>query len=316
MRNCRFPISDFRLPQWFGWHGQAAVSLARAVPHSALAPLVRESRPLVRESLLAPTVAGIPSRAGLAAALLLLAFCALPARAATITYSLVNPASDTVPLGGSVTLEIRATFDTRASGFQFTLSAVGSAGAMLTARSLNPTGANGLTYLSSTSQVPFQNNLPANLVTTPVKEVAYDADYGGAAGGPLDGLAPGMNVLIETVTITPTQTGMVTIGISNPRAVHTTTNPDGVMFETAQISGAASSVTLTVVPPLPGDTNLDGRVDLVDYAALSGCINGPAEADAFVPLSEPCLQAAGPLAYDADVDLIDLATFQNAFTGP
>ncbi|HEY3246498.1 MAG TPA: hypothetical protein VGM03_24390 [Phycisphaerae bacterium] len=238
------------------------------------------------------------------------------ARGASISYSIINPGSSTVVAGQPVMLEIRATFDTRLSAVQFTLSASGSAGASLTARSLNPTGTNGLTYLSSTQQVPFQSNLPVNLVTTSNKEVAYDADFDNAPGGPTDGLPPGSDVLIETITIVSPNTGGVVISLSNPRAAHTTTSPDGTMFDSATINASAASVTLSVVVPTPGDADLDGDVDLVDYSAMSACLSGPAQGDGFVPPSSACLQHFDLPAPDGDVDLADVAAFQNAFTGP
>jgi hypothetical protein len=220
-----------------------------------------------------------------------------------------------VAVGQPVTLEIRATFDTRLSAVQFTLSASGPAGASLTARSLDPTGANGLTYLSSTQQMPFQSNLPVNLVSTPAKEVAYDADFDDAPGGATDGLAPGADVLIETITIVPPNTGSVTISLSNPRAAHTTASPDGTMFDTPTVSPSAGAVTLNAIVPVPGDADSDGDVDLGDYAAMSGCLSGPSQGDGFVPPSATCLQHFDFPAADGDVDLADLSAFQDAFTG-
>jgi len=255
------------------------------------------------------------TRAGIAA-LLSFALPILAAKGAAISYSITNPGASTVVVGHSKTLEVRATFDTRLSAVQFTLSATGGAGASLTARSLNPTGANGLTYLSSTSQVPFQSNLPVDLVASPVKEVANDADFDNVPGGQTDGLPAGMDVLIETITVLPPNLGAVTINLSNPRAAHTTTSPDGTMFNSAVINPAAGSVTLNVVPPVPGDADFDGDVDLTDHAALTACLSGPAEGDGFVPPSSACLQVFDFSVPDGDVDLVDIASFQNAFTGP
>ena len=63
-------------------------------------------------------------------------------------------------------------------------------------------------------------------------------------------------------------------------------------------------------PPVPGDFDGDGDVDLLDHAEFILRMNGP-----FV---DPTL--AGWHVFDLDpdyhVDLSDLAIWQNAFTGP
>ncbi|HRX84260.1 MAG TPA: hypothetical protein P5572_04500 [Phycisphaerae bacterium] len=67
---------------------------------------------------------------------------------------------------------------------------------------------------------------------------------------------------------------------------------------------AAGAVAVT-----HGDCDLDGDVDLTDWACAADCLSGP---------DEPC--ASGCTAFDfdgdLDVDLADVRAFQEAFTGP
>jgi hypothetical protein len=64
------------------------------------------------------------------------------------------------------------------------------------------------------------------------------------------------------------------------------------------------------VPPVPGDFDGDRDVDLADWAAFQGRMNGPFE--------DPTLGGwhLFDLDPDYDVDLRDFAVWQNAFTGP
>ncbi len=59
-----------------------------------------------------------------------------------------------------------------------------------------------------------------------------------------------------------------------------------------------------------GDVDHDGDVDWRDFAGTSVCLTGPDPGDVPIPACE-----AYDLDADADVDLADVATFQNAFTG-
>ena len=62
----------------------------------------------------------------------------------------------------------------------------------------------------------------------------------------------------------------------------------------------------------PGDCNDTGCVDLIDYADIvdefEPCLSGP---DGSVPFDCRCFD----IDRDSDVDLLDIAQFQNAFTG-
>jgi uncharacterized membrane protein len=63
-------------------------------------------------------------------------------------------------------------------------------------------------------------------------------------------------------------------------------------------------------PPLPGDADGDGDVDLTDYATFPGCLTGPNAG----PPAPSC--TAFDSEPDADIDLRDAGTLANAFTGP
>ena len=77
--------------------------------------------------------------------------------------------------------------------------------------------------------------------------------------------------------------------------------------------GANTPVSATVVGNiLPGDfarsdTNCDGRIDLVDWALLSECLSGPANAN----LSLGC--QTRDIEQDGKIDLVDFAQFQRDF---
>ncbi|MCK4342739.1 MAG: PKD domain-containing protein [Phycisphaerae bacterium] len=69
-----------------------------------------------------------------------------------------------------------------------------------------------------------------------------------------------------------------------------------------------NDVTLTALPPLPGDLDGDCDVDLDDFAIFAGCMAGPDN-----PYPAGCDDA--DLDIDDDVDLSDFAAFQSAFAG-
>jgi len=67
-------------------------------------------------------------------------------------------------------------------------------------------------------------------------------------------------------------------------------------------------VQLPIAPPPPGDINLDGYVNWLDYELFAGCLVGPE-----VPYGTGCERSN--LDVDADCDLLDMAEFQAGFTG-
>lgn len=229
-----------------------------------------------------------------------------PAFGATLSLSLVNPGDGTVYLDEPATLEVRATFDTALSAISFQLAASGVSDTTMIARSLDPVGPNGLTYVSLISQSPFDDNLPWDLKANSLIEVAYDNDFGGVPGGPQDGLTPGSDVLIETITLDlDGQPGLVTVTVEDPRAAETTSDPEGAVFENTSVS--AGSVVLQVLQR--GDADQDYDVDLVDFTNFPGCMTGPD----LGPESPAC--DVFDFDRDSDVDMEDYRAFQDVVAG-
>ncbi len=65
---------------------------------------------------------------------------------------------------------------------------------------------------------------------------------------------------------------------------------------------------LTISNAVPGDTDGDGDVDLIDFALFASCMSGPEVA------VEPACDA-GDLDLDGDIDLRDLRSFEQYFSG-
>jgi hypothetical protein len=70
------------------------------------------------------------------------------------------------------------------------------------------------------------------------------------------------------------------------------------------------TASLTYPLPLPGDADDDGDIDLADYAAMAGCLQGPG----VTPSGPNCLTVFDG-DDDGDVDLVDFSGFQYIFTG-
>ena len=72
---------------------------------------------------------------------------------------------------------------------------------------------------------------------------------------------------------------------------------------------AAGSTYVDYIGPVgPGDFDLDGDTDLIDFAAFASCVTGP-DPDGAIPTE--CTVA--DLDDDGDVYLSDVADFQRAF---
>lgn len=181
---------------------------------------------------------------------------------ASILISVVNPNSNYVQLGIPFELEIVGTFDFKTTALDYQLSSSGSASAQFTGRAINE-----LSFISLTSQQPLDNNLPYDFSSGSFHEVLLDMNYT-APGDTDDGIAPGTDVVIETIEITPTSTGTLTISISDVKAATTDLdNPDGIRFDEVTIEN--SSITVTVTDGILGDLEPDGDVDIDDLTIMA-----------------------------------------------
>lgn len=195
------------------------------------------------------------------------------ATAQTITAALINPGEPQVQVGMPFEVSIIATFDSRVTAVTYQLAASGTASARLTGRSAAPSGLNGLTYISLTSQDPFVSDLPVDFDEGPVTEVLVDMDYDGVPGGAADGLPSGIDVLVESVEITPLTSGSLTITLSGLSAATTEGTSDGALFAAHNIS--SSQVTLAVEDSgwegHPGDTNRNWTLTIDEVTAYAAC---------------------------------------------
>lgn len=225
-----------------------------------------------------------------------------------LSLSLVNPGSNTIKSGAKIAIEVQGTFNTRLSAASFLLAADGTVELKLLDRSAKPTEANGLTYVSHSSQNPFDDDLPLSLRSSPSREVLYDRDPGPAPGSASDGLPPGNGVLIERITLRPRGLGTVFLRLTEVAAAHTTTAPSGTLFDVAAIGSGV--IEFTVIGGGPGDATGDGFITLADHATLPGCITGPDGG----PSTKAC--AVFGFDEDTDVDMRDVAEYQSEFGPP
>ncbi|HNQ23332.1 MAG TPA: beta-propeller fold lactonase family protein [Phycisphaerae bacterium] len=86
---------------------------------------------------------------------------------------------------------------------------------------------------------------------------------------------------------------------------------NGALLSTSGIS--PRSIATWAPPPVPGDLDDDGDVDIDDFALFVDCMSGP-EVTTPPPGCAPDVFDAANLDTDADVDLGDFAEFENAFT--
>lgn len=78
------------------------------------------------------------------------------------------------------------------------------------------------------------------------------------------------------------------------------------------VHGSLGNATVRIVTILPCDFDMDGDVDLSDFAIFSQCFSG-----ALMPPSPSCpFGVNADLDSDGDVDLADFAFFSQKFTGP
>ncbi len=112
------------------------------------------------------------------------------------------------------------------------------------------------------------------------------------------------------LTMSPDQTRVYVHNADSGTRVLAVDVRDGSVVVVAELSDTSFGGGIAVVPfqAAPGDIDLDGDVDLDDFAAFDACVTGPGG------LIEPG-SGLGDLDRDLDIDLADLALLQLSFTG-
>lgn len=241
-----------------------------------------------------------------ALACILAAAAATGSAASSITYSLTYVGPAEVAPHTIVTIEIRATFDTPLAASAFTISASGDAMAEVVARSASPFAPNGLSYISATSQIPFEPNLPHNLVAAPLREVLLDVNYDGIPGGATDGVPPGADILIETIDVEIVGPGDVAITLSDAQAAHTADSASGTSFSAVDVAGGASTVVISVQPSPLGDLNCDEVVSAGDIGPFVTALLDPS---AYESQYSECDRLNGDIDENGELDGRDIDDF-------
>ncbi len=230
---------------------------------------------------------------------------AAPATATTAVFSLASPNGQTVHAGDQITVTVQATFDQIMADCEYQLSASGTPGATVTARSL----ATSLTYLSTIEADPFNVQLPYDLKAgAPMKDVLAGLLAAHHPGTPDDGVAAGTNVVLATYTIRVSGSGTLTLDLSLPNAAQTQTDPNSVLFDSVSVDPGAAAIAMTVVA-VPPDFDEDGDVDGDDLDDFEACASGPG-----IPKAGDCDRA--DFDRDDDVDQGDFSTLQRCYGGP
>jgi len=245
-----------------------------------------------------------------------------------ISFSLVVPDGANVAAGQPFSIELRASFNAVLAAAALRISASGSAEAMLTGRSANPAQPNGLMFVSSTSQEPFESGLPVSLAGEGSVEVLL-----GGGLWPFDGALPGDDVLLERLEITPVANGDLTVSLVGVEAVTSRWARDGLFFDWVGINPWQSAVTVNVQgagtgagegvraastmeafsqreqPTQEITPNADGQggVDLADLVYVRARLG-----------LDPALpeNAGADVNHDGKIDLLDLVAVRNRFTPP
>jgi len=226
------------------------------------------------------------------------------AHATTATFKLVNPGPSSVSACSTVALEVRATFDTVMAGANFTITASANNRAEIVGRGV----AADLAYVSTDIDNAFgSTNLPQTLLSArPRKEVLMGVAKAWTPGDPQDGILPGADVLLETLTVEASGQGPLTIALVSPGAVETQSAPGGTLFSTVGVDAGAGSVTLTVgSSSITGDFDADCDVDDGDFPLFEACAAGPA-----IPYAGGC--DLFDLDTNGHVDLADFGVFQRS----
>lgn len=226
--------------------------------------------------------------------------------ASTAEFQLINPGSSAPPACSTITLEVRATFDTCMSGASFQIGVSADSGVIVTGRAV----ASALTFLGTNPAEPFAFELPRPLGTAePLDEVLIGLRQAWRPGVSGDGIDPGADVLLETLTLEIAGEGLLTISIASPAAVETQSDPAGRLFDSVTIAPAGGAVTLSVQARLVrADFDGDCDVDTHDLSLFKACSRG-----AMIPPGSGC--ASFDLDSDNDVDADDFGIFQRCYRG-
>ncbi len=110
-------------------------------------------------------------------------------------------------------------------------------------------------------------------------------------------------------TMSPHQTHLYATNVKSGSRVLAIDVRDGTVTLVAELeSNGGGGIAVVPFQTAPGDFDLDGDVDLDDFAAFDACVTGPQG------LIEPAC-GLGDLDRDLDIDLADLALLQLHFTG-
>lgn len=253
---------------------------------------------------------------------------ALRSAQSAISFSLVAPGGTNAVVGQPFSIELRASFNAVLAAAAVRISASGSAEAMLTGRSANPGLPNGLMFISSTSQEPFESGLPVSLTGEGSLEVLL-----GGGQWPFDGAAPGDDILLERLEVTPTTSGEMTISLIAAEAVTSRWAQDGLFFDWVGINPWRSAVTVNVqaaairagdgvralstveafsqrgqpTPTITPNADGEGSVDLADLVYVRARLG----ADPALPEN-----IGADVNDDAEIDLLDLVAVRNRLSLP
>lgn len=258
-----------------------------------------------------------------------------------ISCALLASDGTNAAVGRPFALELRASFNALLAAAAVRLTATGSAQALLTGRSADPGQANGLMFLSATSQQPFESGLPVSLGGNGSPEVLL-----GTGPWPFDGLQPGEEVLLERWELTPTTTGELTVALAGVDATSTRWARDGVRFEWVGLDPWRAAVTVhvrdgagTVRPTTTANRSPAGEPPATRPAVrpgssrsrvrLASAVTPNADGQGGVDLADlvyvrarlgldPALpqNASADVDQDGTIDLLDLMAVRNRFTPP
>lgn len=278
---------------------------------ASLTPFPLHAFPAGRNWHPRPAGRSLPHLLALLAAILWFAWAILaptPASATSVVFSLTTPDGPNVASGSEVTLNVTATFDTVMQAVRFEIHTPDTGMATVISRTVAPE----LRYVGPDPDDPYpflpELGLPYVLdAANPLKDVLAGLTWTEDPGNPLDGIQPGTDVLLETLTVRLAGAGLVTITLAAPDACETQSDPDGRLFDSVTLEPGMDSVTFHLA--MNADSDGDGDVDQADFGTFQRCLFDP---------SGPLAPGCGGLDFDgdADIDLDDFAQFAACARGP